>query len=106
LRDRALGGSGANIAAFDRLVAYLLYRFEAMPFDAFIFVERHGEELVPYPSYLLNELAPACVMLTILSLGRSAMACFEFATELIAAYLAGDLRERKTTAVARIALCK
>jgi hypothetical protein len=28
------------------------------------------------------------------------MACFEFATELIAAYLAGDLRERKTTAVA------
>ena len=54
LRDRALGGSGANIAAFDRLVAYLLYRFEAMPFDAFIFVERHGEEVVPYPSYLLN----------------------------------------------------
>jgi len=54
LRDCPLGGAGAHIAAFERLVGYFLYRFEAMTFGAFVFVERHGEGFVPYPNPLLN----------------------------------------------------
>ena len=46
LRDRAFGGGGTEVAALEWFGGDFLDRFEAVAFDAFVFVKRHDRSLL------------------------------------------------------------